>query len=245
MTVGGTMAEYAVTGFEGVVPLPEHISNEEGSSFFVNPMTVVGMVKRCQELNAKSVIINAACSQLCRMVIKLCQTEEFNLPLICIVRRQQQVDILTEMGCKYIANSSAEDYKEKMAAYCKELQPNVCLDAIGGPTTGEMMGYLAQNGTCIVYGLLSGEPCSYHPLLQIGKNLKTEAFFLMVYMAQLPVEEKIKMVETTIRHYKTSLSTHIHKRYGFDQVKEAFDYYMANMTEGKILFKSELTGKTQ
>jgi len=63
------------------------------------------------------------------------------------------------MGCKYVANSSAEDYKQKMAGYSKELKPLVCLDAIAGPTTGEMMNFLAHNGTVIVYGLLSGQPC--------------------------------------------------------------------------------------
>lgn len=60
------------------------------------------------------------------------------------------------MGCKYVVNSSAEDYKQKMADYSKELKPKVCLDAIAGPTTGEMMNYLCQDSTCIVYGVLSG-----------------------------------------------------------------------------------------
>jgi len=87
MTVGGAMADYAVSDIKNIVPLPEHISNEEGSSFFVNPMTAIGMVSRSKELGATSIIINAACSQLCRMIIKLCQTEEFNITPICIVRR--------------------------------------------------------------------------------------------------------------------------------------------------------------
>lgn len=120
------------------------------------------------------------------------------------------------MGCKYIANSSAEDYKENMAKFSKELQPLVCLDAIAGPTTGEMMGYLAMNGTCIVYGLLSGQPCTYSPLLQVGKNLRTEGFFLPTYMAPMKPEQAIKLVTDTIRYYKTCLYTHINKRYGFD-----------------------------
>lgn len=59
------------------------------------------------------------------------------------------------MGCKYIVNSSAEDYKTKMEEYVKELKPSVCIEAISGPTTGEMMGYLGQGGTVILYGLLS------------------------------------------------------------------------------------------
>mmetsp|Transcript_34091 Transcript_34091/g.24593 ORF Transcript_34091/g.24593 Transcript_34091/m.24593 type:complete len:223 (+) Transcript_34091:38-706(+) len=114
MTTGGIYADYAVCDTMKVVPLPEHISNEEGASFFVNPMTAIGMVRRSKELGASSIIMNAACSQLCRMIIKLCQREEYNITPICVVRRQEQVDILKDMGVKNIVNSSAEDYEAQM-----------------------------------------------------------------------------------------------------------------------------------
>lgn len=62
MTVGGAFADYAVSDIKNIVPLPEHITNEEGASFFVNPMTAIGMIRRSKELGASSIIMNAACS---------------------------------------------------------------------------------------------------------------------------------------------------------------------------------------
>lgn len=155
MTVGGVYSDYAISDVMGVVPLPEHISNEEGASFFVNPMTAIGMVRRSKELGATSIIMTAGCSQLCRMIAKLCQREEYNITPICVVRRQEQVDILKDMGVKHIANTSAEDYQTHMAQMCKELKPTVTLEAIAGTVTGEMMNYMAYNSTVILYGLLS------------------------------------------------------------------------------------------
>mmetsp|Transcript_24814 Transcript_24814/g.17519 ORF Transcript_24814/g.17519 Transcript_24814/m.17519 type:complete len:193 (-) Transcript_24814:601-1179(-) len=85
LTVGGCYADYAVTNFRSCVPLPEHISLEEGCSFFVNPLSAIGMVERAQELKAKSVIINAACSQLAKMALKL--FADVGITVICIVRK--------------------------------------------------------------------------------------------------------------------------------------------------------------
>ena len=69
---GGSMAEYILTDSKSVVPIADDISLEQASSFFVNPLTALGLIDRVKELGAKSVIITAAASQLSRMVIKLC-----------------------------------------------------------------------------------------------------------------------------------------------------------------------------
>lgn len=244
MTVGGAYADYAIADVNVVVPLPEHISNEEGASFYINPMTAIGMVRRSKELGATAIIMTAACSQLCRMIVKLCQKEEYNITPICVVRRQEQADILKEMGVKHIAISSAEDYKTTMGQMCKELKPTVTLEAIGGETTAQMMGFMAYNSTVILYGMLSEQDCSgISPLAFIGKNQRIEGFFLPAYMAPMTKEEKMAFVGDTITHYKTCLNTHINQRFGLDQVKEAIEFYKANQTAGKVVFKPELTGK--
>lgn len=41
--------------------------------------------------------------------------------------------------------------------------------------------------------------------------------------------------------YRGDLSTVVQKRFGFHQVKEAIEFYMANQTAGKVLLQSELT----
>lgn len=89
MTVGGAYAEYIATNFTSCVPLPEHISNEEGCAFYVNPLTAMGMVNRAKELGAKAIILTAAAAQLCKMIIRICETEERKMDVICHVRRQE------------------------------------------------------------------------------------------------------------------------------------------------------------
>lgn len=55
----------------------------------------------------------------------------------------------------------------------------------------------------------------------------------------------MKLFGETLALYKTHLSSEIHKRFGNDKVQEAFDYYRANMTAGKIIFRPDLIEKKE
>ena len=78
------MADYIVTDDRSCIPVGEDISLEQAASFFVNPLTALGMVDRVKELGSTSVIITAAASQIGRMIIKLCHSER--ITPICTVR---------------------------------------------------------------------------------------------------------------------------------------------------------------
>jgi len=60
--VGGAYADYCITNTRSLMPLPDEFSFEQGSSFFVNPLTAIGMVERCVKKKAKACIVTAAAS---------------------------------------------------------------------------------------------------------------------------------------------------------------------------------------
>ena len=84
---GGSMADYIVTNTSYIMPIPENIDFDHASSFFINPLTAIGMVSRVKELKAKSCIVTAAASQIGRMIVRLMVKE--GITPICIVRRQE------------------------------------------------------------------------------------------------------------------------------------------------------------
>jgi NADPH:quinone reductase-like Zn-dependent oxidoreductase len=67
--MGGSMADYIVTDDRHCIPLADDVTMEQGASYFVNPLTALGMVDRVKEIGAKSVIVTAAASQIGRMII--------------------------------------------------------------------------------------------------------------------------------------------------------------------------------
>jgi NADPH2:quinone reductase len=82
--LGGAYSEYVVTNAWQCVKIPDETSFEEGCSFFVNPITAIALIETAKDHGAQAVVITAACSQLGRMMIRLCQTK--NYPVVCIVR---------------------------------------------------------------------------------------------------------------------------------------------------------------
>jgi len=119
----------------------------------VNPLTAIGMLDKAKQYKAQAVIQTAAASQLGRMVVRLAQ--EDNVPLINIVRREEQVKILKDLGAEHVLNSSEPDFFEKLQELAKRLRATVCLEAIGGKFTGQVMQRMPSGSICILYGLLS------------------------------------------------------------------------------------------
>jgi NADPH:quinone reductase-like Zn-dependent oxidoreductase len=96
---------------------------------------------------------------------------EQNFPLINIVRKEEQVKILKDMGAEHVLNSTDEDFLDQLGKLAKKLRATVCFEAIGGKMTGLVMSKMPPKSTCIVYGVLSEQPISdVEPLLLLGKN---------------------------------------------------------------------------
>jgi len=84
---GGAYADYLVNNFKSIIPLPDNVDFEQGASFFVNPMTALGMLKRAKKLGADSIILTAGSSQIGRMIIRLCPS--YKITPIVTVRRSE------------------------------------------------------------------------------------------------------------------------------------------------------------
>ena len=78
-------------------------------SWFVNPLTALGMVETMKAEGHKALVHTAAASNLGQMLNKLCIAD--GVPLVNIVRRPEQVEILKRLGAKCICDSSEPTFK--------------------------------------------------------------------------------------------------------------------------------------
>ena len=108
-TIGGSYAEYVVTNAYQCVALDNNASWEQGACSFVNPLTAIGLLDKCKEYKARGVIQTGASSQLGKMIIKVMR--QAGIPLINVVRREEQVKVLKEeYGADYVLNSADENF---------------------------------------------------------------------------------------------------------------------------------------
>jgi NADPH:quinone reductase-like Zn-dependent oxidoreductase len=232
----GTWAEYMVTPAKICVKLADDVSLEEGCSFFVNPLTVVMFSKFIQTGKHQAVIHNAAASALGKMLNKHLQRQ--GVPLINIVRRQEQVDTLRALGAEYVLDSSQEGFAEQLTQLSTQLNATIGFDAIGGEETGVMFNALQPGGTVHVYGALSGRPVSG---LNIGdfitKDKHVKGAWVTTWIPQQGLVGTLGAMSTVQKHIKTDFSSKIANRFGLDHLPEALAYYKDNMSAGKTLIK--------
>ena len=92
----GVWAEYLLAKANMCMPIHTDIPAEQAATFIVNPFTAFGLLDRAEALGSKSVIVNAAASQVGRLIIRMAKPR--NIAVIAIVRRQEQRQALQEIG---------------------------------------------------------------------------------------------------------------------------------------------------
>ena len=93
---GGTWAEYMLTKAAYCFPLPDAISDEQGSMMLVNPMTAVAFFDLIKHDRHKAIVNSAAAGALGGMIRLL--AVKHNIPVINIVRNEEQVKMLVSAG---------------------------------------------------------------------------------------------------------------------------------------------------
>ena len=133
----GTWRQYLILNKSNVNILPDDVDLDVVSGYFVNPLTICAIVDIALKGNHKAIINDAACSSLGRMLAKFCK--KLSLPLINIVRREEQVKTLQDEGSEHILNSSSDTFSKDLAALASSLGATAFFDCIGGNIIGKVL----------------------------------------------------------------------------------------------------------
>jgi NADPH:quinone reductase len=129
--IGGAMyAQYRTVKARDVLVLPEGTSAADGASWFVNPLTALGMTETMRRENHKALVHTAAASNLGQMLNKICLAD--GIGLVNIVRSAEQAAILRKIGAKHIVDSSAASFIDDLTNALVETGATIAFDAIGG-----------------------------------------------------------------------------------------------------------------
>ncbi|HVE20033.1 MAG TPA: zinc-binding dehydrogenase [Ilumatobacteraceae bacterium] len=127
---GATYAEYRCVQAALALALPDGTDPKDGASCFVNPLTALGMVETMQMEGHHALVHTAAASNLGQMLQRICLADD--VPLVNIVRREEQEQILRDIGATYVCNSSSPTFMEDLTAALVATGATIAFDAIGG-----------------------------------------------------------------------------------------------------------------
>lgn len=130
---GGAMyAQYRVVNAAACLVLPEGVSAKQGASSFVNPLTALGMLETMRREGHSGLVHTAAASNLGQMLVKACLAD--GVPLVNIVRKAEQEEILRGLGAAYVCNSASPSFEADLVEALKTTSATLAFDATGGGT---------------------------------------------------------------------------------------------------------------
>jgi NADPH2:quinone reductase len=138
---GGAMySQYRCVPAVSCLVMEEGTSPAEAASSFVNPLTALAFIETMKMENHTAIVHTAAASNLGQMLVKICKDDD--IPLVNIVRKQEQVDLLKDIGAKHICNTSDPDFMESLVSALVATGATLGFDATGGGNDGELPGQI-------------------------------------------------------------------------------------------------------
>lgn len=236
----GCWAEYMVTTASSCVALPKGILPEQGAMMFVNPMTAIAffdVYKNSPNPSKKTrgIINTAAASALGKMIIHLGRKK--GIPVISVVRREEQVEMLKQEGAEYVVNSTDPDFEMNLKMLAHQLNATVLFDAVGGEMSQQLLNAAPKGSTLYIYGRLSDTPCEISLRNMIFTGNRIQGFWLTNWLHEKGMLKTIFAIREVQSLLGKELATKIYQQYPPEKISEAVETYKNNMSAGKVLIR--------
>ena len=215
------------------IKLPAGLDVLQAAMMKANPATALLMLRDYVDLKEGDwVIQNAANSAVGRHVIRLAKAR--GLHTVNVVRRDSLVEPLEAIAADVVVvdgDDLAERVRDKGAAEAK-----LAIDAIGGEATLRLADCLADGGTVVNYGFLSGEPCMITPHQAIVHGITLKGFWLAGLFRTAAPEQIRAIYAEVARHLADgTLEAPIEATYEIADIKDALAHAEREGRDGKIL----------
>ncbi len=229
----GTWAEYMKTSAMRTVPLPPGVGSKQGAMMLVNPMTAMAFFQIALKGGHKAMVNNAAASALGKMLIRL--SNQNRIPLINIVRKEEQFPELKSEGATHVLNSSDASFENDLQKLSGDLNATLFLDAVTGKQTSILLKAAPRGSTLLAYARLSGDPINVDPGILIKEEKRIEGFQLGNWLHTKGILYKLRFINRVKKQLSASLTSHINRSMYMEEVEEAISSYRENMSAGKII----------
>ncbi len=229
----GTWSEYTVVPVTTCFPLGKHTSNFQGAMLLVNPMTAWALVDGARRGGHRAIVQTAAASALGGMIHRLAQ--QFDLPVINVVRRAAQVEQLRTQGMAYVLNSSDPEFDQQLHDLCRQLGATLALDAVAGEMPDRLLSAMPRGARVTVYGALSGESSPIDPRALIFRQQQVDGFWLTDWLKQQSLPAQLRAGSMVQRLLRSELKTTVRAALPLEDALRGIELYTENMSAGKVL----------
>ncbi len=217
-----------------VIKAPPETDIAQLAMLKVNPATALMMLRDYVDLAPGDwVIQNAANSGVGVNLIRLASA--LGLKSVNGVRRESLIAPLQAIGADVVL-LDGPDLAERAAEESGGAAIALAIDAVAGSATERLADCLAEDGTVVNYGLLSGQPCQLRADQTVFKGITLTGFWLAKQMRAMTPERLTALYGALLPHIADgSLQVEVEATYGLDEVKQALDHAGREGRGGKVL----------
>lgn len=164
------------------VPVPDYISDIEASQLSVNPLSVVGLLDELGIKKGEFVIQNAAASAAGKMLIQYAKLKGFKT--INVVRREEQIKELLDLGADYVINIEKEDVPAKVKEFTENKGVPYAIDYVGGQNGAALLDSLATKGKFLIFGALSEQPIPVYSHRLVFKQTQISGYLVNLWLGK-------------------------------------------------------------
>jgi len=220
--IGGAMyAEYRLLKATDCQPLPTGTTAADGASWFVNPLTALGMTETMKREGHKALVHTAAASNLGQMLVKICLAD--GIGLVNVVRSAAQAKLLRGIGAHHVADSSAPSFMDDLVAALAETGATIAFDATGGGKLASQIltaMEIAQNKTAkeysrygstvhkqvYIYGSLNTGPTEL--VRNYGMAWGVGGWLLTPFLQKIGRPDQVRLRERVAAELRTTFKSH-------------------------------------
>ena len=230
----GTWATHVVGEARRLMPLPNEANPLQLAMMVVNPPTASLMLSEFVDLQpGEWVLQNAANSGVGEYLVQLARLRGFKT--VNVVRRESAVAAVRSAGGDVVL-VDGPDLDQRVAKGTGQAPIRLAIDAIGGQATNRLAGCVAEGGTLVNYGMMSGEDCCVSPRSFIFRDVTLRGFWLALWFRRATPAQQMAMFGEIGKLIATGqLKTRIQATYDVAQIKQAVAAAAAGEREGKIL----------
>ena len=232
---GGAMySQYRCVPASSCLVMDDSTTSADAASSFVNPLTVLGFIETMKMENHAAILHTAAASNLGQMLVKVCKDD--SVPLVNIVRKSEQVDLLKNLGAEHVCNTSEPDFMDSLVNALVATGATLGFDATGGGNEGKLAGQIlsameiAANKTAkeysrygsdtfkqvYIYGGLDQSPTILNR--SFGMQWALGGWLLTPMIGKIGMERFQQMRERVAKEIKTTFASHYTQEVSFEEM---------------------------
>ncbi len=219
---------------DDAIPLPAGIDLRQAAMVRINPPTAMLMLSDFVDLQrGEWVIQNVANSAVGRLLIVLARQR--GLRTVNVVRRPELAAELAALGADIVL-VDGDDLAARVAAATGGAEIRLGIEAVGGAATARLVECVANDGTVVHYGSMSGEDPWAGRSNFIYRGVRLTGFMLGRFLARRTPEQVRAIYADLGAQVKAgTLSAPVDTVYPIDDIREALRHADRGGRHGKIL----------